>query len=182
MKKRFYVMLMAAIFFWGPVGKTALPEDNKKDHAYHGADAIFQAEGIAIFWAILKGDDDEHSLVFINIVSTGKTASPFRKFRLQAMDPFSKEKKWVFRDKDFEQNNLIKLNRASFRNMMERRFFFYMKDEPALDSRPDMTVYYMSIPDTAPEFLDESGLLSYFKGAMARLAKTRSAVGVTPEK
>ena len=55
-----------------------------------------------------------------------------------------------------------------------------MKDEPDLDSRPDMTVYYMSIPDTAPEFLDESGLLSYFKGAMARLAKTRSAVGVTP--
>jgi hypothetical protein len=29
----------------------------------------------------------------------------------------------------------------------------------------------MSIPDTAPEFLDESSLLSYFKGAMARLAK-----------
>ncbi len=57
-----------------------------------------------------------------------------------------------------------------------------MKNEPALDSRPDMTVYYMSIPDTAPEFLDESGLLSYFKGAMARLAKTRSALGVTPEK
>ena len=171
MKKRFYAMLMAAIFFWGPVGKTALPEENKKDHTYHGADAIFQAEGLAIFWAILKGDDDEHSLVFINIVSTGKTASPFRKFRLQAMDPFSKEKKWVFRDKVFEQNNLIKLKRASFRNMMERRFFFYMKDVPAPDSSPDMTVYYMSIPDTAPEFLDESSLLSYFKGAMARLAK-----------
>jgi len=182
MKKRYYVMLMAAIFFWGPVGKTALPEENKKDHAYHGADAIFQAEGTAIFWAILKGDDDEHSLVFINIVATEKTASPFRKFSLQAMDPFSKEKKWVFTDKVFEQNNLIKLNRASFRNLMERRFFFYMKDKSALGSRPDMTVYYMSIPDTAPEFLDESSLHSYFKGAMARLAKKISAVGVTQEK
>ena len=171
MKKRFWVMLMATIFFWGAVGKTALPEENKKDLAYHGADAIFQAEGIAIFWAILKGDDDEHSLVFINIVFPGKTASPFRKFSLQAIDPFSKEKKWVFTDKVFEKNNLIKLNRASFRNMMERRFFFYMKNEPALDSSPDMTVYYMSIPDTAPEFLDESSLLTYFKGAMVRLAK-----------
>jgi hypothetical protein len=176
MKKWFYVMLMVTIFFWAPVGKTALSEENKEDHSYHGADAIFQAQEIAIFWAILKGDDDEHSLVFINIVSAGKTVSPFRKFSLQAMDPFSKEKKWVFTDKVFEQNNLIKLNRASFRNMMERRFFFYMKDEPALDSRPDMTVYYMSIPDTAPEFLDESGLLSYFKGAIARLAKTRKGV------
>lgn len=171
MKKRFCVMLIAAIFFWGPVAKTALPEENKNDLAYHGADAIFQVEGIAIFWAILKGDDDEHSLVFINIVSTGKTPSPFRKFSLQAMDPFSKEKKWLFTDKVFEKNNLIKLNRATFRNMMERRFFFYMKNEPALDSSPDMTVYYMSIPDTAPEFLDESSLLSYFKGALVRLAK-----------
>ncbi len=71
----------------------------------------------------------------------------------------------------FEKNNLIKLNRASFRNMMERRFFFYMKDVLAPDSSPDMTVYYMSIPDTAPEFLDESSLLSYFKGAKDRLAK-----------
>jgi hypothetical protein len=162
---------MAAIFFWGPGGETAFSEENKKNLAYHGADAVFQAEGLAIFWAILKGDDDEHSLVYINVVSTGKTVSPFRKFSLQAMDPFSTEKKWVFTDKAFEQNNLIKLNRASFRNMMERRFFFYMKDELAMDSSPDMTVYYMSIPDTAPEFLDESSLLSYFKGAMARLAK-----------
>jgi len=171
MKKRFWVMLMATIFFWGAVGKTALPEENKKDLAYHGADAIFQTEGLAIFWAILKGDDDEHSLVYINIVTTGKTASPFHKLSLQAIDPFSKEKKWVFTDKVLEQNNLIKLNRASFRNMMERRFFFYMKDVPAPDSSPDMTVYYMSIPDTAPEFLDESSLLSYFKGAKDRLAK-----------
>jgi hypothetical protein len=171
---------MAAIFFWGPVGKTAFSEENKKDLAYHGADAIFQAEGLAIFWAILKGDDDEHSLVYINIVTTGKTASPFHKFSLQAMDPFSKEKKWVFTDKALKKNNLIKLNRASFRNMMERRFFFFKKDEPTLDSRPDMTVYYMSIPDTAPEFLNESDLLSYFKEAMARLAKARSAGGEKP--
>jgi hypothetical protein len=64
--------------------------------------------------------------------------------------------------------------------MMERRFFFFKKDEPALDSSPDMTVYYMSIPDTAPEFLNESGLLSYFKEAMARLAKARSAGGEKP--
>jgi len=173
-------MLIAAIFFWGPFGKAALSAENKKDHAYHGADTVFQAEGIAIFWAILKGEDDEHSLVFINIVSTGKTASPFRKFSLQAMDPFSKEKKWVFTDKALKKNNLIKLNRASFRNLMERRFFFYKKDEPALDSRPEMTVYYMSIPDTAPEFLNESDLLSYFQEAMARLAKARSAGGEKP--
>ena len=45
-------MLMAAILFWGFVGKTAFPEENKKDLAYHGADAVFHKEGLAIFWAI----------------------------------------------------------------------------------------------------------------------------------
>jgi len=180
MKKQCCLLLITAIFFWGPFGKAVLSAENKKGHSYHGADTVFQAEGIAIFWAILKGEDEEHSLVYINISATGNTASAFRKYSLQASDPFSDEKKWVFTDKYFGKNNLIKLNRASFRDMMERRFFFYKNDEHSPDDRPDMTVYYMSIPDTAPEFLNESDLLAFFKGAMARLTTARSAGGEKP--
>ena len=92
---------------------------------YHGADSVFQAEGIAIFWAILKGSDEESSLVYINIITTDDTVEKFAKLSVLALDPFSKEEKWVLEGKEFQKKNLLKVNRASFRDMMERRFFFY---------------------------------------------------------
>ena len=142
-----------------------------EEHEYHGADSVFQAEGIAVFWAILKGSDDENSLVYINIIVTDDNAEKFARFSVLAADPFSKEEKLVFEGKEFQKKNLLTLNRASFRDMMERKFFFYTSEENYKDKKPDMLVYYLSIPDTAPEFLEESELEDYFKDAIARLKK-----------
>ena len=51
------------------------------------------------------------------------------------------------------------------------RFFLYTTEENYKDKKPDMVVYYLSIPDTAPEFLKKSKLEEYFKDAIARLKK-----------
>jgi hypothetical protein len=96
----------------------------------------------------------------------------FQKYSVLAVDPFSKEEKWVFEGKEFQKKNLLKLNRASFRDMMERRFFFYKTDKNYKDKKPDMVVYYLSIPDTAPEFLEERQLEEYFRDAITRLKKS----------
>jgi len=143
--------------------------ENAERREYHGADSVFQAEGIAIFWAILKGEDDEHSLVYIHLIRMDDAAKSFQKYGVLAVDPFSKEEKWIFEGKNFDEKNLLKLNRASFRDMMERRFFFYKSDEHSTARKPDMIVYYLSIPDTSPEFLEEHQIEEYFEGARKRL-------------
>ena len=62
--------------------------------------------------------------------------------------------------------------------MMGRTFFFY-KSEKIEDYRseiPDMTVYYLSVPDTAPEFLTFEKLEAYFVDAEKRLEKVESTI------
>jgi uncharacterized protein YukJ len=168
MKNVVFLIVILVFLIGGVLGSQIVCAEEKE---YHGADSVFQAEGIAIFWAILKGADDESSRVYINIIVTDDNNEKFTKFSVLAVDPFSKEEKWVFEGKEFQKKNLLTLNRASFKDMMERRFFFYTTEENYKDKKPDMVVYYLSIPDTAPEFLKESELEEYFKDALARLKK-----------
>lgn len=168
MKNVVFLIVTLMFLIGGVLGSQIVYAEEKE---YHGADSVFQAEGIAIFWAILKGSDDESSLVYINIIVTDDNSKKATKFSVLAVDPFSKEEKWVFEGQEFQKKNLLTLNRASFRDMMERRFFFYKTDENYKDKKPEMVVYYLSIPDTAPEFLEESKLEEYFKDAITRLKK-----------
>ncbi|MCP4404821.1 MAG: hypothetical protein GY801_46915 [bacterium] len=168
MKNVVFSIVTLVFLIGGVCGNQVIYAEEKE---YHGADSVFQAEGIAIFWGILKGSDDESSLVHINIIVTDDKAEKFAKFSVLAVDPFSKEEKWVSEGREFQQKNLLTLNRASFRDMMERRFFFYASEENYKDKKPDMLVYYLSIPDTAPEFLEERELEEYFKDAITRLKK-----------
>ncbi len=171
MKKHLCLILTLGLLIGSVVGNQELFAETPEQHEYHGADSVFQAEGIAIFWAILKGKDDESSLVYINLIRTDDSGKPFQKYSVLAIDPFSKEEKWVIEGEKFDEKNLLKLNRASFRDMTERRFFFYKSDKNHEDKKPDMVVYYLSIPDTAPEFFEESQLEDYFKEAITRLTE-----------
>jgi hypothetical protein len=136
---------------------------------YHGADSVFEKEGIIILWAILKGQDEARSWVYIKIIIPG--GNPFQIFSVEAVDPFSKEKEWVVKGKRLEKENLVRSNRASFRDKTGRRILFYRTMEAFDKENPDMTVYYLSVPDTSPEVLSEKEMEDYFEKALERLKK-----------
>jgi hypothetical protein len=136
---------------------------------FHGADSVFEKEGIAILWAILKGPTEESSWVYIKIVNSGK--SFFQIFSVEAVDPFSKEKEWVMKGKKLEKENLVRSDRTSFRDKTARRILFYRSMEAFEKENPDMTVYYLGVPDTSPEFLSEKDLEGYFNKALEKLKK-----------
>jgi len=145
---------------------------------YHGADSTFKANGISIFWAILKGPEESSSWVHIKIISQEDNLKQFHTFGLIASHPFSDSEEWIIKREKLKKENIIKLNRESFKEMMKRTFFFY-KSEKIEDYRseiPDMTVYYLSVPDTAPEFLTLEKLEAYFKDAEKRLEKVESTI------
>jgi len=145
---------------------------------YHGADSAFKANGISIFWAILKGPEESSSWVYIRIINQEDDLKQFRTFSLIAFDPFSDSEEWIIKGEKLKKENIIKLNRESFKEMMERTFFFYQSEkiEDYLNEMPDMIVYYLSVPDTAPEFLTLEKLEAYFKGAEKRLEKVETTV------
>jgi len=136
---------------------------------FHGADSVFEREGITILWAILKGQDEAGSWVYIKIINSGK--NPFQIFSVEAVDPFTKEKEWVIKGERLGEENVIKGVRSSFRDKTARRILFYRSTEAFEKENPGMTVYYLGVPDTSPEVLSEKEMEEYFEKAIERLKK-----------
>ena len=165
MKKRIFASLVLPALIWiALVTQAAFAEKQ-----YHGADSVFRAEGIAVFWAILKGADEANSQVYIKIVATTSEAESFRVFSIVAVDPFSDARDWLINGEKFNKVNLIKSSRASFQDKPARRMLFFRNLDNWKKGEPDVVIYYMSIPDTAPEVLTEKQLEDYFTTAAARL-------------
>jgi len=136
---------------------------------YHGADSVFEKEGILILWAILKGPYESSSWIYTNIINLG--GNPFQFYSVEAIDPFSNEKEWVIKGMKLEKENLVKSIRTSFRDKTSRRILFYRNEKTLEEQVPDMTVFYMGVPDTSPEVLSEKELGAYFERALEQLKK-----------
>ena len=136
---------------------------------YHGADSVFKVKDVAVLWAILKGSDDEHSTVVIRIESLAAGKPAYRAFSVSAVHPFSGMEKWLIRNETFSEKNLVRSSRASFRDLPGRRILLFKTAEK--NQKPDMIIYYMSIPDTAPEFLDPKQLDNYLDETVERFKK-----------
>jgi hypothetical protein len=137
----------------------------------HGADSVFEKEGITILWAILKGKTEESSCVYIKIMISDDQLKAFQIFSMEAVDPFSKEKEWVVKGEELKMENSVKSIRSSFKDKTSRRILFYRSRQAFEKENPDMSVYYLGVPDTSPEFLSEKDMEDYFKKAQERLKK-----------
>jgi hypothetical protein len=136
---------------------------------YHGADSVFEKEGIVILWAILKGQDEASSWVYIKIINSG--GNPFQFYGVEAIDPFSKEKEWVVKGQKLEKENIVKSIRTTFRDKTSRRILFYRNMEALKKENPGMAVFYLGVPDTSPEVLSEKEMESYFEKVLERAKK-----------
>jgi len=179
MKRRIFIFL-TCLFLALSIFCNLSAADNEQIEStkYHGADSIFKANGISIFWAILKGPEESSSWVHIKIINQEDNLKKFHTFGLIASHPFSDSEEWIIKGEKLKKENIIKLNRESFKEMMERTFFFYQSEkiEDYQNEMPDMIVYYLSVPDTAPEFLTLEKLEAYFKEAEKRLEKVESTI------
>jgi len=138
---------------------------------YHGADSIFEKEGIIILWGIFKGSTEETSWVYIKIIHKEGDFGSFQIFSVEAVDPFSNQKEWVVKGEAFKKENMVKSIGASFREKTGRRILFYQSKGDYQAEKPAMTVYYLGVPDTSPEFLSEKEAEDYFEKALERLKK-----------
>lgn len=135
----------------------------------HGADSSFRAQGITILWAILKGASEETSFVHIRILHDKAAAPELRFYRVEAVDPFSKEREWTMKGEPLGALQTLKIVRTDFRDKTERWLHFYRDRESLEKGRPALTIFYHGVPDTAPELLTEADLESFLAGTPARI-------------
>lgn len=117
---------------------------------YHGADSVFEAEGLAVFWAILKGTDINSSKVYIDIVPLDSMKNAYTSYRVVAANVFTGDEESVVELESLKQENLIIQEYGSFSKLAKRRLLFY-RSEDTKDA-PFMEIYYIGVPDTSPEF------------------------------
>jgi len=137
----------------------------------HGADSSFRAQGITILWAILKSASEETTFVHMRILHDQAAAPGLQFYRVEAVDPFSKERAWVMKGDPLGAIQTLKTVRTDFLDKTERWFHFYTDRESLEKGRPALTIFYHGVPDTAPELLTEAELEAFLAQALSRIKK-----------
>jgi hypothetical protein len=133
----------------------------------HGANAAFAGPGVAIAWGVLQGPTEAETVVVIRIAGR---ADAYRYVSVEAVDPFSQSRRMVLASQPLAGTVDVRSPRASFAEFPRREVRLYRTADDARAKTPALTVYYLGVPDTTPEFPTEPALDRYLAAALARLA------------
>ena len=133
----------------------------------HGEDSAFAASGGAIVWGVLRGSTEEETQVVLRIVSPG---SRWSHVSMEGVDPFTRARRPVVEPVTLAGPVDVTMPRASFADFPRREIMLYRSAEDARAGRPGLTVYYLGVPDTTPEFASEAALSSYLTARLTRLS------------
>jgi hypothetical protein len=89
---------------------------------------------------------------------------------VDGVDPFSQRRQVLLGLQPFGNSLDFRTSRATFADLPRREIHFYTAG--AHDAKvPTLTVYFMGVPDTTPEFVSEAALQAYLDDALAKLPK-----------
>jgi len=135
-----------------------------------GADAVFVGRGVAVLWGVVRGPDETRTKVVLRIERLDP-AAPWRLVSLEAVDPLTHEREWVRLALDLTASGAVtvEMPREGFLAKPTRRLLFFPDATALQTGRPGLVVFYVSLPDTVPEFDSPAELDEHFARARARL-------------
>jgi hypothetical protein len=131
----------------------------------HGADSIFVAPSVKIGWAVQKGTGEDTTLVIIRVVNS---AGQYTQVRLDGVDPFSNSRKVLISPRPLQRRIDLSLRRSSFVDFPSSEVRLYRSQATADDQAPSLTVYYLGVPDTTPEFASAQDAEAYLAKALGQ--------------
>ena len=130
----------------------------------HGENSVFAGHGVAMAWGVLKGATEEQTQVVIRIVRTG---GEYVFVSVEGIDPFTQKRQEILSGQPLGRQVDVRSPRATFADFPRREIHFYTADGWRA-GQPALTVYFMGLPDTSPEFTSEPALLAYLHDALAK--------------
>ena len=124
----------------------------------HGADTLFVDPTVKIAWVVHKGPTEETTFVIMRIVNS---SGHYRRVRLDGLDPFSKNRKVLVTARPFPTSIDLIVPRSGFADFPSCEVHLYVKDAAPPDEAPSLTVYYLGVPDTTPEFASAQEAQAY---------------------
>jgi hypothetical protein len=132
----------------------------------HGENSVFAGHGVAIAWAVLKGPVEEQTQVIVRIVPAGEA---YAYVTVEAVDPFTGRRQPVLEGRPLGDGVDVQSLRGTFADFPRREVHLYRTARDWQARRPTVTVYYLGVPDTTPEFISEGALFTYIDQALAKV-------------
>jgi hypothetical protein len=139
----------------------------------HGENSSFLGNGVAMVWVVLRGTSEEDTQVILRIAPAG---GEFAAVSLDGVDPFTQQRREILARRPLGNGLDVRTSRASFADFPRREIHFYAAGGQHAQG-PSLTVYFMGLPDTSPEFTSEAALKKYVDDTLAKLL---AAKGRTP--
>jgi hypothetical protein len=127
----------------------------------HGELDQFAGRGVAIAWAILKAPVEDQSQVVVRVAALEPRLAAVR---IVGIDPFTQQQREVLPLTPLGAGLQSAAARGSFADFPHRQFQFYTANGEHV-----LTVYFMGVPDTSPEFLAEPALAAHLDQTLAKL-------------
>jgi len=139
----------------------------------HGENSSFVGSGVAMVWVVLRGTSEEDTPVILHIAPAG---GEFAAVSVDGVDPFTQQRREILAKRPLGDGLDVRTSRATFADFPRREIHFYAGGGQHAHG-PSLTVYFMGLPDTSPEFNSETALKKYVDDTLKKLL---AAKGRTP--
>ncbi|HXX86801.1 MAG TPA: hypothetical protein VEN29_22820 [Casimicrobiaceae bacterium] len=124
----------------------------------HGFSDVFVEPEVAIAWGVLRGKDDADTKVVVRIDAD---LQAYALVSVSGLDPFTPLRRVLLAPTRLHPGFEFVSPRARFIDYPRTDLLFYRTPAEADANTPALTVYYLGVPDTTPEFAAESQLKDY---------------------
>ena len=132
----------------------------------HGENSLFAGHGVTIAWGVLRGANEEETQVILRIVPSGTTLTAIR---IEGVDPFTQNRQVILDGHRLGGGLDVRTPRGTFADFPRREIRLYQNDADWEARNPAVTIFYLGLPDTTPEFVSEAALFTYLTEALAKV-------------
>jgi len=132
----------------------------------HGENSVFAGHGVAIAWGVLKGTTEEETHVILRIIPTGTS---FAAIRIEGVDPFTQNRQVILDGRPLGGGLDVRTPRGTFADFPRRDIRLYRTYADWQARKPTVTIFYLGLPDTTPEFVSEAALFTYLAEALTKV-------------
>ena len=129
----------------------------------HGENSTFMAPGLKLGWAVQRGKSETETLVTIRVIAAG---AAYRAVSVDGVDPFTKDRKTFVAPRPLDSTTDLAIPRAALADHPSTEFHFFASAQDAAANKPTLTVFYLGVPDTTPEFAAREPMEAYLAHAL----------------
>jgi len=115
--------------------------------------------------AVRRGATEDATQVVIRAVNVRRTYS---RIRVDGVDPFAKDRTQLVAPRAFGAQADLTIVRAKFPAHPSTEIHLYHSEDDERANRPALTVFYLGVPDTTPEFGDAARMEAHLTDMAAK--------------